>query len=68
MIGFYFQIESLRRLFVLKQTIVANVQTLLLTLLGIFPYREPRTWTVAVGLVLVLVAVWLAGSEKQNAE
>ena len=67
MIGFYFQIESLRRLFVLKQTIVANVQTLLLTLLGIFAYREPLTWTVAVGLVLVLVAVWLAGAEKQSA-
>jgi drug/metabolite transporter (DMT)-like permease len=67
MIGFYFQIESLRRLFVLKQTIVANAQTLLLTLLGIFAYREPLTWIVAVGLVLVFVAVWLAGAEKQNA-
>ena len=68
MIGFYFQIESLRRLFVLKQTIVANVQTLLLALLGIFVYHEAFTWVVALGFVLVLVAVWLAGSEKQNAE
>ena len=59
--------RDLRRLFVLKQTIVANAQTLLLTLLGIFAYREPLTWIVAVGLVLVFGAVWLAGAEKQSA-
>ena len=68
MIGFYFQIESLRRLFVLKQTLVANAQTLLLAILGLVWFHESFTWTVGLGLVLVLVGVWLAGAEKQRAE
>lgn len=60
MIGFYFQIESLRRLFVLKQTMIANVQTIALTLLGIVLYHEAFTWTIGLGVILVGAGVTLA--------
>ena len=66
MIGFYFQTESLRRLFVLKQTMVANAQTITLTLAGLLFFHEKFTWTIAVGAILVAVGVAVAGMEHDN--
>ena len=64
MIGFVFQIESLRRLFVLKQTMIANAQTIALALLGIFCFHEPFTQTIGIGIALVAAGVALAGLAK----
>ena len=66
MIGFYFQTESLRRLFVLKQTMIANAQTITLTLAGLIFFHEKFTWTIAVGAILVTVGVAVAGMEHDN--
>lgn len=66
MIGFYFQIESLRRLFVLKQTMIANVQTVTLTLFGLVFMHEPFKWTTFLGVALVVVGVALAGFAKES--
>lgn len=66
MIGFFFQIEGLRRLFVLKQTMVANAQTISLTLVGVVFFREKFTLIVALGVAMVAAGVAIAGLEKQR--
>ncbi len=64
MFGFIFQIESLRRLFVLKQTMIANAQTIALAALGVFCFHEPFTEMIGIGVALVAVGVALAGLAK----
>ncbi|MCF0202286.1 MAG: hypothetical protein HUK08_02880 [Bacteroidaceae bacterium] len=66
MTGFYFQIEGLRRLFVLKQTMLANAQAIALTLTGFVFYHETCTWTIGLGVVLVAVGVAVAGLDRDK--
>lgn len=63
-VGFYFQIESLRRLYVLKQALIASVQTATLCLLGILMFGEPFGIVAALGLALVLAGVVISGLTK----
>lgn len=64
MIGFWFQIEGLRRLFVLKQTMIANAQTITLVLFGFLFFHEPFTWTIGIGAIMVALGVAIAGMDK----
>ena len=64
MLGFFFQIEGLRRLYVLKQTLVATAQTATLCLLGIFLFGEPFGWTTGLGIALVIAGVVVSGFSK----
>lgn len=64
MFGFFFQIESIRRLFVLKQALVATAQTATLCLLGVTMFGEAFGLVTAVGLALVLAGVVISGFSK----
>lgn len=64
MIGFYFQIEGVRRLYASKSTLVAASQTLVLSAFGIAFFDEPLNAAVVGGLILVAVGVGLAGFSK----
>lgn len=64
MTGFYFQIESLRRLYASKASLVAASQTLVLSILGIVFFAEPLNAAVVCGLILVALGVALAGFSK----
>ncbi len=64
MIGFYFQIEGVRRIYASKSTLVAASQTLVLSVLGIAFFGEPLNAAVVAGLTLVAVGVALAGFSK----
>ena len=64
MVGFYFQIESLRRLYLLKQTMIANAQTVILAFFGFAFFHETFTATACLGIALVLVGVGLAALAK----
>lgn len=64
MIGFYFQIEGIRRIYASKSTLVAASQTLVLSVLGIAFFGEPLNAAVVAGLTLVAVGVGLAGFSK----
>lgn len=64
MIGFYFQIEGVRRLYASKSTLVAASQTIVLSALGIAFFGEPLNAAVVAGLTLVAVGVGLAGFSK----
>jgi drug/metabolite transporter (DMT)-like permease len=64
MIGFYFQIEGVRRIYASKSTLVAASQTIVLSALGIAFFGEPLNAAVVAGLTLVAVGVALAGFSK----
>ncbi len=64
MVGFYFQIESLRRLYLLKQTMIANAQTVLLAIFGFVFFHETFNLATCVGIALVVVGVAVAGFSK----
>ena len=64
MLGFVFQIESLRRLFVLKQTLIASAQTVVLTLVGVFCFNESMSLTTGIGVALVAAGAIVAGISK----
>lgn len=64
MFGFFCQIESIRRLYVLKQALVATMQTATLCLLGVVMFGEPFGFITGVGLALVLAGVFISGMSK----
>lgn len=64
MIGFYLQIESLRRLYVLKQTLIASAQAAALCLVGVTLFGEPFGILTGVGVALVLAGVIVSGFSK----
>lgn len=64
MFGFLFQIESLRRLFVLKQNLMASCQTILLCVLGVLMFGEPFGLVTALGIALVVASVGISGMSK----
>lgn len=64
MFGFFCQIESLRRLYVLKQTLVATMQTATLCLLGVVMFGEAFGLVTGIGLALVLAGVVISGMSK----
>ena len=63
-IGFYFQIESLRRLYLLKQSLVATAQTGALCLAGIFFFHESFGVMAVVGLILLAAGVFISTLSK----
>jgi len=64
MIGFFFQIEGLRRVYLLKSTLLATAQTATLCLIGVVAFGEPFSWAIGLGLTLVVAGVALAGASK----
>ncbi len=64
MFGFFLQIESLRRLYVLKQALVASAQTAALCLVGIALFGETFGILTALGVALVLAGVIVSGFSK----
>ncbi|MBR4751589.1 MAG: DMT family transporter [Thermoguttaceae bacterium] len=64
MCGFYLQIESLRRLYVLKQTLIASAQAAALCLVGVLLFGETFGILTALGVALVLAGVIVSGFSK----
>ena len=64
MCGFFLQIESLRRLFVLKQTLIASAQTAALCMVGVALFGETFGILTALGVALVLAGVIVSGFSK----
>ncbi len=64
MVGFFFQIEGLRRVYLLKSTLLATAQTATLCLIGVVAFGEPFSWAIGLGLALVVAGVALAGASK----
>lgn len=64
MCGFFFQVEGLRHLYVLKLTLIAAIQTAALCLLGLVLFGEPFNWTTILGMLLVLAGVFVSSLSK----
>lgn len=64
MAAFALQIESLRRLYILKQALIATAQTAALCLVGVFVFGEAFGILTALGIALVLAGVIVSSFSK----
>ena len=62
--GFFCQIESIKRLYVLKQALIATAQTATLCLFGVFLFGEPFDLNAALGVGLVMAGVIVSALSK----